>query len=85
MQKETEEITTEAVGQPTSVNDDDDEKNLSLRLLFKVEKKAKKTLSVLASLKLISLLKREIFVIFQDIFGNMAEIKDHKNNTNFFF
>lgn len=42
MQKETEEITTEAVGQPTSVNDDDAEKNLSLRLLFKVAKKSQK-------------------------------------------
>lgn len=83
MQKETEEITTQAVGQPTSVNDDDAEKNLSLT--SKWQKKPEKPLPVLSSLKLISLLKREIFVIFQDIFGNMAEIKDHKTILIFFF
>lgn len=82
MGKETEECTTEAVGQCMSVNDDDAEKNLGLRLLFKMSKKAQKTLTVLSSLKLISLLNRERFVIFQDTFDdNMTEIMDHKNNT----
>lgn len=41
MQKETEEITTQAVGQPTSVNDDDAEKNLSLTS-FQSGKKSQK-------------------------------------------
>lgn len=74
MQKETEEIATEAVGQLMSVNDDDARKNLGLRLLFKMAKKAQTTLSVLNSLKLNSFLKRNIF-------GNMTEIMDHKNNS----
>lgn len=39
MRKETEAITTKAVGQHMSVNDDDAEKNLGLRVLFKMAKK----------------------------------------------
>lgn len=44
MRKETGEITSEAVGECMSVNDDDAKKNLGLRLLFKMGKKSPKKL-----------------------------------------
>lgn len=62
MWKETEEITAEAVGQPMAVNEHNAKRNLCLRFLSKLEKKSTpKPLSVLS--RLISLLKRERFVI----------------------
>ena len=81
MQKETEEITTEAVGQRVS------EwwqhwKESGSQTSFQNGKNTPKTLSVLSGLKLINLLKRERLVIFEDIFSNVTEIMDHKNDGN---